>query len=177
MCRIVNPLDMVRNMTAGVPAMNSDVGGLFRNNACGSPGMKTFQTNLIRFANGEFGNSQTGLGDFRENGYAPSDTNYTRLLDDLVAEAAHSWTKNRYAAHSMVNGIVRSTDSAGRPTKINSLFRYAVPSGESSVVTLTFKAGVPECLYFDEDPHACRAPSPRIVSDYLKNKYKEADTQ
>ena len=168
--RMRNPLDMVTNLTAGTQAMNSDVGGLFRNNACGSPGMKEFQTNLIRFANGE--SDAPATGQYKENGYPPLDTNYTRLLDDLVAEASHSWTKNRYWVHSMVNGTPRSFDSAGRPTKVTSSFNYYVPpNGQLSEVTVTFKAGVPECLYFEDDPQTCRTPSPRVVSDYAHKKY------
>jgi hypothetical protein len=51
--RTRNPLDMVTHLTAGTPAISSDVGALFQKNACDSPGMKKFQANLIRFANGE----------------------------------------------------------------------------------------------------------------------------
>src|SRR5438874_369598 len=94
------------------------------------------------------------------------------LMDDLVAEASRSWTKNHYWLHSMVNGTVVSTDSAGRPSKISSLFNYYVPpNGKMSGVTLTLKAGVPECLYFEDDPKTCRTPSPRVVSDYAHKKY------
>jgi hypothetical protein len=76
-------------------------------------------------------------------------SDYTRFLDDLVTEASHSWTKNKYWAHSMINGIVRTTDSAGRPTKITSGFQYYPAKSQNSMVTLTLKAGVPECLYFE----------------------------
>jgi hypothetical protein len=171
--RTRNPMDMVTHLTAGAPAISSDVGALFQENACDSPSMKKFQANLIRFANGEPGTfpSNEEMGGYRENGYIPSDTDYTRLLDDLVTEASHSWTKNKYWAHSMINGIVRSTDSEGRPAKVTSQFQYYPAKSQNSVVTLTFKAGVPECLYFEDDPRTCRAPSPRIVSDYRNKKY------
>jgi hypothetical protein len=169
--RTRNPMDMVTHLMAGLPAISSDVGALFQENACDSPGMKKFQANLIRFANGEAGTfpSNEEMGGYRENGYVPYDTDYNRLLHDLVTEASHSWTKNKYGG--IINGIVRTTDSAGRPTKVTSDFQYYPPKSQNSVVTLTLKAGVPECLYFDDDPHTCVAPSPRIVSDYLHKEY------
>jgi hypothetical protein len=110
------------------------------------------------------------MGGFKKNGYPAADTDFGRLLDDLVAEDAHKWTKKQYWPHTMRSGVV-TTDSGGRPAKITGWFSYYVPRDETSDVSLTFKAGVPECLYLDDDPKTCHAASPRMVSEYLNKKY------
>ena len=38
-------------------------------------------------------------------------------------------------------------------------------------VTLTFKDGSPDCLYFSDAPHTCREPATRVISAYERNAY------
>jgi hypothetical protein len=38
-------------------------------------------------------------------------------------------------------------------------------------VTVSFKDGSPDCLYFSDNPDSCRLPAAGVVSAYEKNAY------
>ena len=76
---------------------------------------------------------------------------------------------NRYQPGSISDPIV-SHDPMGSPLKVMARFSYA-GSSQRGRVTLTFKDGTPDCLYFSDAPENCRAASQRVISAYQKNAY------
>jgi len=169
--RAANPFNIAQHVTDQLVAVNGETKALIRTNGCGSPGLRNFQSNLIRFANGEAPMKYAGAVVSTPVAVLPGvrDADFTRLLDDLVADSARGWVMNRYQPGSISDPIV-SHDPMGSPLKVMARFSYA-GSSQRGRVTLTFKDGTPDCLYFSDAPDNCRAASQRIISAYEKNAY------
>jgi hypothetical protein len=170
-----NPLAMPQQMTDQVTAVGTEMQALIQTNACGSPGLRNFQSNLIRFANGNDPVKYTGAV---VSGPVPSpsggpvkEADYTRLLDDLVAGNARGWMMNRYQPGSITDPIV-SHDPEGRPMRVIAGYSYTGMQGtQRGRVTVSFKDGSPDCLYFSDNPDTCRVPAAGVISAYEKNAY------
>jgi hypothetical protein len=156
-----NPLTMPQQMTDQIVAVGDEMKAVIRTNACGSPGLRNFQSNLIRFANGDTavkyaGAVATGPAPGSGAGVAVKDADYTRLLDDLVAGNARGWMMNRYQPGSISDPIVQR-DPLGHPVRITAQYSYAGMQGtQRGRVTVSFKEGAPDCLYFSDNPDTCR---------------------
>ena len=169
-----NPLTAPQQTLDQITAVGTEMKSLIRTNACSSPGLKNFQSNLIRFANGDTPVKYAGA-------VAPAPTatpdapiksaNFARLLDDLVADNARGWMMNRYQPGSITDPIV-SRDPLGRPVRIMAQYSYTGMQGTlRGRVTVSFKDGAPDCLYFSDAPDTCRLPAAGVVSAYEKNAY------
>ena len=171
-----NPLTMPQQMTDQIVAVGDEMRAVIHTNACGSAGLRNFQSNLIRFANGDApvkyaGAVTTAPASGSATGGAVKDVDYTRLLDDLVANNARGWMMNRYQAGSISDPIVQR-DPLGRPVRITAQYSYAGMQGtQRGRVTVSFKDGAPDCLYFSDNPDTCRLPAAGVVSAYEKNAY------
>jgi hypothetical protein len=167
---------MPQQLTDQVVAVGTEMQTLIHINACGSAGLRNFQSNLIRFANGDdpvkfAGAVASGPAPSATAGAPAKDTNYTRLLDDLVAANARGWMMNRYQPGSITDPIV-SHDPLGRPVRVMAQYSYAGMQGtQRGRVTVSFKDGAPDCLYFSDAPDSCRLPAAGVVSAYEKNAY------
>ena len=171
--RAANPLTNPGQLTDQLVAVAGETTKLISANGCGSPGLKNFQSNLIRFANGEAPVKYAGAVVSAPVAVLPGirDADFTRLLDDLVADNSRGWVMNRYQAGSISDPIV-SHDPAGSPTRIMARYSFSGPNGrQTGRLTVSFKDGVPDCLYFSDAPDSCRLPSQRIISAYEKNAY------
>jgi hypothetical protein len=168
--RGANPFNIGQQMTDQLVAINGETKALIRANGCGSLGLKNFQSNLIRFANGEAPVKYAGAVVAAPVAVLPGirDADFSRLLDDLVSDNARGWMMNRYQPGSISDPIV-SHDPTGAPTRIMARFRYV--GSQAGRVTVSFKDGVPDCLYFSDAPDTCRLPAARVVSAYEKNAY------
>jgi hypothetical protein len=170
--RPINPLNVMQQLTDQLVASSGDTKALIQANGCGSPGLKNFQTNLIRFANSESPIKFAGavLAPSAPGGPA-KDADFTRLINDLVAENARGWLMNRYQPGSVADPIVEH-DPLGHPTRIMARYTFAGTQGkQQGRVTVSFKDGAPDCLYFSDAPDNCRAASQRVVSAYQRNAY------
>jgi hypothetical protein len=173
--RAANPFTISQQITDQLVAVGTEMEALVQTNACGSLGLKNFQFNLIRFANGEDPVKYTGAVSsvpVPSQSAAPiNDANFTRLLDDLVADNARGWMMNRYQPGSIADPIV-SHDPIGNPIRIMARYSYAGSQGtQRGRVTVSFKDGTPDCLYFSDAPDTCRVPSQRVIAAYQKNAY------
>ena len=172
-----NPLAMPQQLTDQITAVGTEMESLIRTNACGSSGLKNFQSNLIRFANGDESVKYAGAiasapAPVAVPGAPAKDANYTRLLDDLVTDNARGWMMNRYQPGSIAAVNVASRDPQGRPSRITAQYSYAGMQGtQRGGVTVTFKNGSPDCMYFSDNPDTCRLPAAGVVSAYEKNVY------
>lgn len=168
-----------RRMMDVAISLGDDMTVLFEQNGCASDGIGRLQENMVRFAEGEpplrLASGAT-LASLRSRG-APEaefrDSDYQRLIDELVAENAMGWMINRYIAGSASQVSVTDRDSAGRPIQIRASYLYNGFEGQSrGGVTLIFRDGLPECLYFADAPQNCRLPSRRIITAYEKGEYR-----
>src|ERR1039458_3649869 len=65
-----------------------------------------------------------------------------------------------------------SRDPSGRPVRVIAQYSYAGMQGtQRGRVTVSFKDGSPDCLYFSDNPDSCRLPAAGVVSAYEKNAY------
>jgi hypothetical protein len=137
--------------------LTGDLDALVRLNACDGAGLRRFQENVVLFSKGK----QPLLLPGAPPPVAPSaqplgvlaDSDYNRLVEDLVADQARTWAFNRYVSGSTSHVIV-SHDPTGRPAKILAKYLFSSPgSGRTQgSVTVGFSDGMPECIYFFDAP-------------------------
>jgi hypothetical protein len=172
------PFTLPTQINDQLAAVGTEMETLIHTNACGTPGLRNFQVNLIRFANGENPIKFAGAVTSGLAGSVPGgpirDADYTRLLNDLVAANARGWVVNRYQPGSISDSIV-SHDPQGRPVRIMARYSYADSQGtQRGRVTVTFNDGSPDCIYFSDAPDTCRVPATGVISAYERNAYAKA---
>lgn len=174
-----DPLESPRQMADVALSFGDDMTALFQRNACGGEGIKRLQANIERFAQGQpplrlasgatlaSSRAQTGAG-------GPFvDSDYAKLVDALITENAQGWMLNRYVLGSASGVSVLSRDSDGRPAQLRANYQFDTFGNRSAgSVLLSFKDGLPDCLYFADAPQVCRLPSRRIITAYEKGEYR-----
>jgi len=168
-----NPFSISQQMLDQLVAEGTEMETVIGTNGCGSPGLRNFQSNLIRFANGNAPIKFAGaVVPTVIPGDPAKDTDFGRLLDDLVADNARAWMLNRYRRGSISDPIVEH-DPLGHPTRVFARYSYADARGtqQPGHVTVSFKDGAPDCVYFSDAPDTCRVATQRIISAYRKNQY------
>jgi hypothetical protein len=153
--------------------MTDDMNALLRLNSCVSPGVKRFQENLLLFSLGKPAIPLSGVAPSAKSQAAGApfkDQNYTRLLEDLIAEQSRTWLLNRYVPGSTSGVVVSSRDAAGRPSQI--VGKYVFNGRNPGSVKVSFSDGVPECMYFFDFPSTCKTPNRRIVAAYSNGEYQ-----
>jgi hypothetical protein len=174
-----DPLLSALNLVGDVTTIQNDMTTLLRVNACDSPGLERFQDNLRLFALSRRPKRLAGEVVVSSVVHPPpgtlfEDQDYSRLIEDLVFEQSKSWVMNRYVRGSVSNVSVSSRDALGRPTRITAQYVYSGFSDRSrGSVSLTFDDGWPECLYFFDNPVACRTPTRRFVYAYADGAYRK----
>ena len=166
-------------------SVGDDIKRLLHDNGCSGPGMRRFQDNLLRFALGQQplrlpgGETLATLHPKAAPGTPFQDSDYIRLVDDLITENSRGWMMNRYVAGSVSNAFVDGRDSQGRPSIIRADYAFVGMNGRTrGSVKLVFSDGLPQCLYFADIPDACRGPSRRIMTKYENGGYAlSADEQ
>lgn len=164
------------NMAGNMKVLQQDLVSLVGMNGCTSPALRQFAANLIAYSESRPGIQAAGFaaaaapkapeGPFR-------DSNYTRLLEDLVTEQSKTWAMNRFQPGSVSGVSVVSRDSAGRPAQITGQYIFSGFSGRSrGSVKVEFVDGSPECLYFFDFPTTCRKASRRVGSAYAEGAYR-----
>lgn len=171
-----NPLGAAMDTVNASKAMANDMNALVQRNACAGPGLKRFQENLMLFAMGKqpirLDGGGTPAAASRPSPAAPfKDSNYTKLLEDLILEQSKTWVVNRYVSGSVSNVVVSSRDAAGRPAKL--VGRYLFNGRSQGSVTVSFTDGLPECMYFFDSPSTCRTPNRRVVASYANGSYQQ----
>ena len=171
-----NPLGAAMDTLNASKAMANDMNTLVQRNPCAGPGLKRFQENLMLFAMGKqpirLDGGDTPAGASRPSLAAPfKDSNYTKLLEDLILEQSRTWVVNRYVSGSVSNVVVSSRDAAGRPATL--VGRYLFNGRNQGSVTVSFTDGLPECMYFFDSPSTCRTPNRRVVAAYANGSYQQ----
>ena len=173
-----NPMGTAMRTMDAVTSVGSDMNSLVEMNACTSAALKRFQENMRRFAVGEPSLRLPGgetLASIRTKTptAAFKDSDYSRLLDDLIAENSQGWMVNRFVRESVSDVTMVSRDAAGRPARITGNYLFDGLNGRSKgSVALQFDDGLPACVYFSDFPNTCRAPSRRIITAYENGRYQ-----
>lgn len=166
-----NSVDMIHK-TKG---LNKDMASFFLLNACNSPGVRRFEENLKRFAQNKPSIRMEGASKYaamKESGGPTGTQNLNKLCDDLVANQAKTWGFNRYQAGSISGVTILSTDAKGRPLAIKANYKYSgFGSSANGWTKITFKNGLPDCIYFFDFPNNCKTPGSSIVASYAKGDY------
>jgi len=175
-----NPMSTAMRSVDAATSVGRDMDSLLEKNSCTSPGVKRFQDNMMRFALGQpplrlaGGETLASIGPKNSPGAAFKDSNYTRLLDDLIAENAQGWMLNRYVRGSVSGVSVSSRDALGRPSKIVGSYLFDGSKGRNKgSATVQFSDGLPQCIFFFDFPTTCRTPSRRIITTYEEGRYQE----
>lgn len=175
-----NPMGTAMRTMDAATSVGRDMDLLLRLNTCASPGLKRFQDNMMRFALGQQplrlagGETLASLRPKTSPGAPFKDSNYTKLIDELITENSQAWMMNRYVRGSVSAVMVSSRDELGRPSKIVGDYLFDGFNGRSKgSVTLQFADGLPQCLYFSDFPDTCRSPSRRIITAYENGRYQE----
>jgi hypothetical protein len=169
----MNPMRML----VGAGEFESDTEAMVRLNACGGPGLKRFEDNVVLFSVGKTplllpGEPPPAAPKVLSAG-ALAASNYNRLLEDLIADQARTWQLNRYLPGSTSQMIV-AHDPTGQPSMIRAKYFFTSPltSGRSQgSVIVNFTGGKPTCIYFSDAPSTCQTPDRRIVSKYSSGGY------
>ena len=159
----------------------ADTAALVRLNDCGGPGLKRFEDNLALFSLGKQALLLPG-----EPAPAPrrvlsagelAESDFNRLVEELIADQARTWTLNRYVPGSTSLGIV-AHDPRGQPSQIRAKYFYTSPlqSGRTQgSVKVSFTDGMPACIYFSDAPSTCQTPDRRIIARYASGGYVDAN--
>jgi hypothetical protein len=176
-----NPMATGMRVRDVAAAVQGEMESLLRTNECDSPGLTRFQDNMLRFALEREplrlpgGETLASLRPGTAPGASYTASDYTRLLDDLVAANAETWFANRYVPGSASGVRVTSRDALGRPATIEGRYQfhegYRGQRREGSV-RIRFTDGLPQCMYFHDFPSTCRSPSRGIVTAYEAGRYR-----
>ncbi len=173
-----NPMGGAVGVIDAANTVGNDMTRLLQINSCSSAGLKRFQENMRRFGDGLAplrlpGNpTLTSASPKPTSAKVTGSANYTKLVDDLIAENSRGWMMNRYSRGSATNVRVTSRDSSGRPAMITSDYVFSGFNGRSrGSVRIEFRKGLPHCMYFFDYPNTCRSPSRRIVTAFENGSY------
>lgn len=158
-----------------VKGLKSDMQRFFRLNGCKNEVLELFEKNLKAFA------LQTApirlrtpskYQQMKTVGGPSGKQNYTKFLNDLVANQSKTWAMNRYSSNSIAGLRVTSRDAQGRPREVQANYTYGslFGSGRGSV-RVTFEKGLPKCMYFFDFPQNCKTPNSSLVASYAQGKY------
>ncbi len=175
-----NPMATGMRAIDAATSVGRDMDSLLELNSCASPGLKRFQDNMMRFALGQpplnlpGGETLASIAPTKSPDAPFKDSNYSRLVDDLIAENAQGWMLNRYVRGSASGVTVSSRDAQGRPSKIVGSYSFDSANGRrQGSVTVQFSDGLPQCVFFFDFPTTCRTPSRRIITAYENGRYRD----
>jgi hypothetical protein len=168
-----NSVDMMHK----AKGLKNDMAQIFKLNTCNSAGIMRFEENLKLFALNKpsirmKGNSKYAA--MKKSGGPTGSQNFIKLIDDLVANQAKTWSFNRYTRGSISGLAIFSKDTKGRPRALKANYNYSgFGSSSKGWVRVTFKNGLPDCIYFFDFPNNCKTPNSSIVASYAQGKYKK----
>lgn len=174
-----NPLAAATQTAQQLQALGNAGQQISADNACEAPALKRLRVNLENYLQGRpamalDGGTVLGVALLPATAGEPyRDSNYARLLDDLVAANAASWGFNRYVPGSIVGATVVQRDAGSRPAVLRASYRFQGLAGSQlGTVTLELQEGRPRCLYFKDAPQQCRTPSAGVAERYVAGGYR-----
>jgi len=168
-----NSIDMVHK----IKGLKNDMAQIFKLNPCNSNGIKRFEENLALFALNKAAIRMQGISKYaviKKSGGPTGLQNFNKLIDDLVANQARTWSFNRYNPGNISGLTMLSKDTKGRPASLKANYVYSgFGNNGKGWVKVTFDNGLPDCIYFFDFPNNCKTPNSSIVASYAQGKYKK----
>lgn len=159
-----------------IKGLKGDMQQFFKLNGCKNEVLEQFERNLKAFALKETPTrlkKQSKYRTMKTSGGPTGSHNYSKLLSDLVANQSKTWAINKYDRGSISGVRVSRRDGQGRPLEMNANYSYSSMFGSSKgSVRVTFKNGLPACMYFFDFPRNCKPPNSSIVASYATGKYQ-----
>ena len=168
-----NSVDMVHKSKA----LLFDMARIFELNFCNSSEIRRVEENLKLFALGKSPIRMEGESKYvamKKSGGPTGTQDFSRLINDLVADQSKTWMFNRYNSGSISQIIVQTKDDQGRPVSIKANYNYSGFSGTSAGwVKINFDNGLPVGMYFFDYPNNRKSPNNGIVASYAQGDYKK----
>lgn len=168
---IGNSVDMIHK----AKGLKNDMAQLFNLNRCDSPGVRRFEENLKAFALNKSGvrmKEASKYATMKETGGPTGNQNFTKLVDDLVANHSKTWAFNRYEVGSISGLTILASDNQGRPRELKANYKYrGFAASSAGWVRVTFNNGLPKCIYFFDFPNNCKTPNSSILASYAQGNY------
>tara|TARA_R110002050_G_scaffold287918_1_gene439431 strand:- start:75 stop:1040 length:966 start_codon:yes stop_codon:yes gene_type:complete len=168
-----NSMDMVHKING----LKNDTAQIFTLNPCNSTGIKRFEENLRLFALNKPSIRMQGNSKYeamKKSGGPTGFQNFNKLVDDLITSQSKTWAFNRYVPGSISGLTILSKDNQGRPITLKANYKFkGFGNGNNGLVTVTFKKGLPDCIYFADFPNNCKTPNSSIVVSYAQGNYKK----
>lgn len=156
-------------------ALLSDWSNFFRLNPCDSKSVEQFANNLLAFANQKSPTRLKGMSVYEKIkilGGPAGDQNYPKLLNDILVNQSKTWAMNRYVPNSISN--VREFKSSDKTQTVSLRANYnfsGLMGKQKGSVTVKFKDGLPDCIYFSDFPNNCKKPNGALVAKYGLGQY------
>ncbi|GBF20319.1 hypothetical protein C21_02490 [Arenibacter sp. NBRC 103722] len=155
--------------------LKNDMLQIFKINSCNSAGVRRFEENLKLFALNKPSIRMEGSSKYaamKKSGGPTGSQDYSKLIDDLVANQSKTWSFNRYTPGSISAVSILSKDSEGRPKSVKANYSYSgFGSSSKGWVQIDFNNGLPKCIYFFDFPTNCKTPNSSIVASYAQGDY------
>jgi hypothetical protein len=169
-----NALGNSVDMTHKVRGLTNDMAQIFRLNDCNGEAIKKFEENLKRYALDQPSIRIDKISKYeamKKSGGPSGAQNTNKLINDLVADQAKTWSFNRYVGGSISNVSVRK-NTQGDLKELNASYTYKGFSGSNrGSVRITCTNGLPECIYFFDFPNNCKTPNSSIVASFASGDY------
>ena len=166
-----NSVDMIHKANG----LRNDMSLIFKLNPGDSPGLRRFEENLKKFALNQSSIRMQAASKYtamKESGGPTGAQNFTKLINDLVADQSRTWAFNRYQPGSISGVTVGGSDGQGRPRELKANYKYKGFAGVSNGwVRVTFDNGLPKCIYFFDFPQNCKTPNSSILASYAQGGY------
>lgn len=169
-----NALGNSVDMTHKARGLTNDMNQIFRLNDCNSSAIKAFEENLKRFALDQPSIRIDKISKYeamKKSGGPTGAQDTQKLINDLVADQARTWSFNRYVNGSISNVTTRKNPQGGI-SGLQANYTYkGFGSNSRGSVRITFKNGLPECIYFFDFPNNCKTPNSSIVASFASGGY------
>lgn len=154
--------------------LKMDMTRIFQINPCSGGALKRFEQNLILFAQGKTSIRMDGKSKYdlvKKSGGPSGVQDFDRLIDDLVNHQSKTWMMNRYLPGT-ISSTSSTLDDQGRTQSLAANYLYSGIAGKrKGFVRISFKNGIPTCIYFWDNPNNCKIPSSSIVASFAQGSY------
>jgi len=156
-------------------ALQSDMSNFFRLNQCDSKSIVQFANNLLAFANQQQPVRLKGMSNYEKIkilGGPGGDQNYDKLLNDILKNQSKTWAMNRYVGNSIANVREFKSQDKTQTIALKANYNFSGFLGkQTGSVTVKFKDGLPDCIYFSDFPENCKKPNGALVTKYVMGQY------